>query len=117
MDASTLPGVFVRDTDTSRAIALIAERYAARAAADAAAGDDDLAAEHPGLVWFKRLLLADILLGVPWTFMLAFREIVSWTGRAPVQPGFRGQMTAQGISLVAACVIACLVVPGRRARR
>lgn len=108
MDASTLPTVLVRDEDAVRAAALIAERHVPRSASPSS-DDGDEADEAPapvsaGMVFFKRLLLALIVLTISAVFWVPTRDR-EWS------------LAILGVIVVVSFGIAWLVVPGRRAPR
>lgn len=63
MDATTLPGVFVRDEDAERALGVIEEHRRGVAATPPPVPDDEMP-ERPGLTWFKRALLVWMILGI-----------------------------------------------------
>jgi putative signal transducing protein len=63
MDSSTLPGIFVRDEDAERALALIDEHHRHAAAAPPPLAGDEMP-ERRSLTWFKGFLLVWVVLSV-----------------------------------------------------
>ena len=113
-DASTLPGVFVRDEDAARALALIAERHTAIATMEPPTLPDDEMPERRGLLWFKRLLLAGVISPIALLLLSAVEFVASLAGT----PGLTSRVPSPVLLFVILGVsfaIACLVVPARRA--
>jgi hypothetical protein len=120
MDSATLPGVFVRDEDAARALALIAERHLARAAPAGTSGvaeDEDLDAERAGIFWFKRLLLALIVFLVASFLIALLFDLIVWLAGTRPQSDVGAVISVWGGGFVVACATAWLVLPRRRARR
>lgn len=114
MDDSTLPGVFVRDEDAARAAALIAERHVPRDSAEPPDVPDDEMPERPGLVWFKRFLLACVVLAV----VGLLTEGVDFVAVLVGAPGLWSVAFPMELTIAVMCVafaIAYLVVPAPRA--
>ena len=115
-DASTLPGVFVRDEDAPRAIALIAERHVPRNEAEPPEMPDDEMPERPGLVWFKRWLLASIVASVVALLTGTIEFVASLAGSTFLSSPFPPMV----LPIVVFCVswaIAWLVIPAPRVAR
>jgi hypothetical protein len=119
MDSATLPAVFVNDGDAARVLALIAERSHARDASDGTsegAHGEEVMAERTGLVWFKRMLLAWIVLGVAGALQASI-GFTAWIAGTQLMTSLGAQVVATGAEIGVACAIAWLVVPLRRAPR